>query len=185
MPAVDRAEVPVANAREEGLRAREVRDMPDPPRNYWRLVGPGIVAGGVGLSSGEFVLWPFIASQVGLILLWGALVGVVTQFFLNMEVERYTLATGETAVTGFNRFWKHWGLVFAILVLFRQPVARMGDQLRDAGQLPVRRQPDHDCDRQPAGHRILADLRAGHLRGARAPDLRQSRGGADSRRSSV
>ena len=42
-------------------------------------------------------------------------VGVVTQFFLNMEVERYTLATGETAVTGFNRFWKHWGLVFAVL----------------------------------------------------------------------
>src|SRR5689334_6418477 len=60
MPAVDRAELPVANAREDGLRAREVRDMPDPPRNYWRLVGPGIVAGGVGLSSGEFVLWPFI-----------------------------------------------------------------------------------------------------------------------------
>ena len=94
---------------------RTVREMPEPPRNYWRLVGPGIVAGGVGLSSGEFVLWPFIASQVGLVLLWGAFVGVVTQFFLNMEVERYTLATGETAVTGFNRFWKHWGLVFAVL----------------------------------------------------------------------
>ena len=94
---------------------RQVRDMPEPPRNYWRLVGPGIVAGGVGLSSGEFVLWPFIASQVGLVLLWGALIGVVTQFFLNMEVERYTLATGETAVTGFNRFWKHWGLIFAVL----------------------------------------------------------------------
>ncbi len=84
--------------------------MPEPPRNYWRLVGPGIVAGGVGLSSGEFVLWPYIASQVGLVLLWGALVGVLTQFFLNMEIERYTLATGETAVTGFNRLWRHWGL---------------------------------------------------------------------------
>ncbi len=92
--------------------------MPAPPRNYWRLVGPGIVAGGVGLSSGEFVLWPFIASQVGLVLLWGAFVGVVTQFFLNMEVERYTLATGETAVTGFTRFWRHWGLVFAVLGYF-------------------------------------------------------------------
>ena len=102
----------------QGLPEREVRDLPDPPRNYWRLVGPGIVAGGVGLSSGEFVLWPYIASQVGLILLWGALVGCITQFFLNMEVERYTLATGETAVTGFNRFWKHWGLVFAILAYF-------------------------------------------------------------------
>jgi hypothetical protein len=33
-----------------------------------------------------------------------------------MEIERYTLATGETALTGFNRSWKHWGLVFAVLV---------------------------------------------------------------------
>jgi hypothetical protein len=118
MPVVDAAVRPTANTREHGLPEREVRDLPDPPRNYWRIVGPGIVAGGVGLSSGEFVLWPFIASQVGLVLLWGALIGVVTQFFLNMEVERYTLATGETAVTGFNRFWRHWGLVFAILVYF-------------------------------------------------------------------
>jgi uncharacterized protein YjeT (DUF2065 family) len=110
--------LPAARARGEGLPRREVREMPEPPRNYWRLVGPGIVAGGVGLSSGEFVLWPFIASQVGLVLLWGALIGVVTQFFLNMEVERYTLATGETALTGFNRFWKHWGLVFAVLGYF-------------------------------------------------------------------
>jgi uncharacterized protein YjeT (DUF2065 family) len=100
---------------DDALPRRELRDMPEPPRNYWRLVGPGIVAGGVGLSSGEFVLWPYIASQVGLVLLWGALVGVLTQFFLNMEIERYTLATGETAVTGFNRLWRHWGLVLAVL----------------------------------------------------------------------
>ena len=139
MPAVDYADPLVAHVHDDSLPPREVRDLPDPPRNYWRLVGPGIVAGGVGLSSGEFVLWPFIASQVGLILLWGALVGVVTQFFLNMEVERYTLATGETAVTGFNRFWKHWGLVFAVLGVLREPVAGMGDQLRDACVLPVRR----------------------------------------------
>ena len=45
----------------DDLPAREVRELPEPPRNYWRLVGPGIVAGGVGLSSGEFVLWPYIA----------------------------------------------------------------------------------------------------------------------------
>jgi hypothetical protein len=35
-----------------------------------------------------------------------------------MEIERYTLATGETALTGFSRFWKHWGLFFAVLVYF-------------------------------------------------------------------
>ena len=100
------------------LPSREVRELPEPPRSYWRLVGPGIVAGGVGLSSGEFVLWPYIASQVGLVLLWGAFIGVVTQFFINMEVERYTLATGETVLTGFNRFWRHWGLLFAVMGYF-------------------------------------------------------------------
>lgn len=95
-----------------------VRDLPDPPRHLWRIVGPGIVAAGVGLSSGEFVLWPYIASQAGLTFLWGAVLGVLTQFFLNMEIERYTLATGETALTGFNRFWRHWGLVLATMVYF-------------------------------------------------------------------
>ncbi len=95
-----------------------IRDLPDPPHNLWRIVGPGIVAAGVGLSSGEFILWPFIASQAGLVFLWGAVLGVVTQFFLNMEIERYTLATGETALSGFNRFGRHWGLVFAVMVYF-------------------------------------------------------------------
>ena len=96
----------------------EVRDMPEDPRRYWRLIGPGIVAAGVGLASGEFILFPYIASQVGLVFVWAAIVGLVTQYFLNMEIERYTLATGETALTGFSRYWRHWGLVFAILTYF-------------------------------------------------------------------
>ena len=95
-----------------------IRDLPDPPRDLWRIVGPGVVAAGVGISSGEFILWPYIASQAGLVFLWGAVLGIVTQFFLNMEIERYTLATGETVLTGFNRSWRHWGLVFAVMVYF-------------------------------------------------------------------
>jgi hypothetical protein len=96
----------------------QVRDLPSPPLRQWRYVGPGIVAAGVGLASGEFILFPYIASQVGLTFVWAALLGLITQYFLNMEIERYTLATGETAVTGFSRMWKHWGLVFAILAYF-------------------------------------------------------------------
>jgi hypothetical protein len=100
------------------LPGPKTRDMPDEPRSYWRLIGPGIIAAGVGLASGEFVLFPYIASQVGLVFVWAALVGLVTQYFLNMEIERYTLATGETALTGFSRYWRHWGLFFAILTYF-------------------------------------------------------------------
>jgi hypothetical protein len=100
------------------LPALELRDLPAPPDSYRPLIGPGVVAAGVGLASGEFVLWPYIASQVGLVLLWGAAVGITTQWYLNMEIERYTLATGETALTGFSRLWKHWGLVFVVMIYF-------------------------------------------------------------------
>ena len=164
-------------------RARDVREMPEPPRSYWRLVGPGIVAGGVGLSSGEFVLWPFIASQVGLVLLWGALVGVVTQFFLNMEVERYTLATGETAVTGFNRIWRHWGLVFAVLAYFANLWPGWAISSATLASYLFGGNPTVIADPQPARHRRGADVRAGGLRGARAADLREGRRRADPGRS--
>ncbi len=100
------------------LTTLEYRDLTEPPRSMWRVIGPGVIGAGVGLASGEFILWPYIASQVGLVFVWAAAVGIITQWFLNMEIERYTLATGETALTGFSRFWRHWGLVFAILVYF-------------------------------------------------------------------
>lgn len=102
----------------KNLPAPQVRDLPEPPTRTWKVIGPGMVGAGVGLASGEFILWPYISSQVGLVFLWGAFVGVVIQWFLNMEIERYTLATGETALTGFNRFGKHWGLFFAIMTYF-------------------------------------------------------------------
>jgi hypothetical protein len=90
------------------------RDMPE-PLPLRKVLGPGVIAAGIGLASGEFILWPYITSQVGLVFLWAAVLGVVTQFFINMEIERYTLATGETALTGFSRYWRHWGLFFAVL----------------------------------------------------------------------
>jgi hypothetical protein len=100
------------------LPAPSVRDMPEPPSRFRKVIGPGIIAAGVGMASGEFILYPYIASQVGLVFVWAAFVGLATQYFLNMEIERYTLATGETALTGFSRYWRHWGLVFAILAYF-------------------------------------------------------------------
>ena len=95
---------------EASIGAVEERELPPAPP-LRRILGPGIVLVGVGIASGEYILYPYIASQVGLAFLWAAFVGLLTQFFINMEVERYTLATGETAVTGFQRLWKPLGLV--------------------------------------------------------------------------
>ncbi len=93
------------------------RDMPA-PLPLGRVLGPSVIILAASIGSGEYVLWPFIASQVGLVAMWMAVLGVATQFFINMEIERYTLATGETAVTGFTRLWKGWGFVMMVMAIF-------------------------------------------------------------------
>ncbi len=89
----------------------EYRDIPGAAAAA-KVIGPSVILVGCGISSGEYIIWPYITSQVGLIFLWAAAAGIFMQLILNMEIERYTLATGETAVVGFARFWKPWGLVF-------------------------------------------------------------------------
>ncbi len=87
------------------------RDLPEAP-SWRKMVGPSVLLLGLSLGSGEFVLWPYITYQFGFVVFWACMVGVLTQYFLNMEIERWTLATGETAVTGFCRMWKGWSAVF-------------------------------------------------------------------------
>jgi hypothetical protein len=71
------------------------------------------------IGSGEVILWPYITTQVGFTFMWAAVVGFGIQFFLNMEIERYTLATGESAITGFSRFWKPWWWLFVVFALLQ------------------------------------------------------------------
>ncbi len=105
----------------EGIPSRNLtpmpfKDMPQ-PLSLGKVLGPSVILAGLGVGSGEYIIWPFIAANIGIAMLWAALVGITFQFFLNMEIERYTLATGETAVAGFARYWKPFGIVFSILAL--------------------------------------------------------------------
>ena len=95
------------------LPAVEYRDLPE-PLPFRKIIGASVIILATALGSGELILWPYITTQVGIGVLWLAVVGFTMQYFLNMEIERYTLATGETAVTGFTRFWKPWGIIFCL-----------------------------------------------------------------------
>lgn len=68
-----------------------------------KLIGPSFIILGVGLGSGELILWPYLASNYGLGLIWAAVLGITFQFFINMEIERYTLITGESIFVGLAR----------------------------------------------------------------------------------
>ncbi|KKU79990.1 MAG: hypothetical protein UY06_C0008G0001, partial [Candidatus Amesbacteria bacterium GW2011_GWA2_47_70] len=69
------------------------------------LIGPSFIILGVGLGSGELILWPYLASNFGLGIAWAAVVGITLQFFLNMEIERYSLVTGESVFAGWAKKW--------------------------------------------------------------------------------
>lgn len=71
-----------------------------------KLIGPSFVILALGLGSGEVILWPYLASNYGLGIAWGALLGITFQYFMNMEIERYALVKGESVFVGFARLWK-------------------------------------------------------------------------------
>lgn len=97
----------------KNLPPLEIRELPEPVP-LGKILGASVILLATALGSGELLIWPYITTQAGVGLLWLATLGFLSQYFLNMEIERYTLATGETAVTGFSRFWKPWGIVFAL-----------------------------------------------------------------------
>jgi hypothetical protein len=90
------------------------RDLPE-PISWKKMVGPSIVLAGLSLGSGEFIMWPHLVYKAGFIFFWACMLGVTTQYFLNMEIERWTLATGESAITGFCRLSPHWAWVMLLL----------------------------------------------------------------------
>ena len=71
------------------------RDLPEPV-SLRRMIGPSIILAGLALGSGEFILWPYITFKTQFVFFWACMLGVVTQYFLNMEISRWSLATGET-----------------------------------------------------------------------------------------
>ena len=92
------------------------RDMPE-PIPWHKMIGPSIIVAGLAIGSGELIFWPYLTYTYGLAIIWAGIVGVTTQFFINMEIERYTLLTSETSVVGFSRLWKGYGFIFLICVV--------------------------------------------------------------------
>jgi hypothetical protein len=128
-------------------------ELPTPPMpqgfGWISVVGPGVIVLGASIGSGEFLLGPAAFVRYGLSVLWVTVLSITFQTIFNMEVMRYTVATGEPVFTGFMRTrpnstawaWFYAGLYFlqvgwpawaataagAIFFLFTQRLAGAGD----------------------------------------------------------
>ena len=112
----------VAPEARSGLDPWRIGELPPAPRprglGWFSAIGPGVIALGVSIGSGEFLLGPAAFVKYGLSLLWVVGVAALLQTLLNVELMRYTMATGEPIFTGFMRMKPHstfWAWFYAIL----------------------------------------------------------------------
>lgn len=112
-------EHPEARSGLDPWKRAELPPPPTPKGLAWiGVVGPGVIVLGLSIGSGEFLLGPAAFVNHGLGLLWVTTAAVLLQTFFNLEVMRYTLATGEPGFTGFMRTRpssSFWAWVYVIL----------------------------------------------------------------------
>ncbi len=110
------------------------RELPQPP-GFSKIFGVGIVITGLAMGTGELVLWPHIVTKYGLHLLWLALLGIIFQYFINQEVARLSLATGESFFTSTARLSKwfapFWALAGLLLYVWPGWASALGTTLRE------------------------------------------------------
>ena len=101
--------IPVPDLKEAELPSRE--------KSLFKMIGPGIVMAGLAIGSGELIMWPWITSIVGAQLLWAAAIGIFLQLWINIEVGRWAVVTGESPFTGMIRVIKIIVYLWVFLII--------------------------------------------------------------------
>ena len=79
------------------------KDLPERTKSFWRMAGPGAIMVGLAIGAGELVVWPWVTAKFGAVMLWAAVLGVFMQLWINIEIGRWAIVTGENPYTGFAR----------------------------------------------------------------------------------
>ncbi|HWM02176.1 MAG TPA: Nramp family divalent metal transporter [Actinophytocola sp.] len=85
------------------------------------VIGPSLIALGISIGSGEWLLGPSAVGEFGFVGVgWVITVSAILQTFYNVECSRYVVATGEVPIVGFGRVppgWKFW-VPFSLIAFY-------------------------------------------------------------------
>jgi hypothetical protein len=101
---------------------QELKEFPKAV-SFRRMLGPSFIILALGLGSGEVILWPYLSANYGLGIVWGAVLGITCQYFINMEIERYALVKGESVFVGMSKLWglAPWWFIASTFIGFGLP----------------------------------------------------------------
>src|ERR687894_560515 len=78
----------------------------EPPKGWGpslRYFGPGLILSASIVGSGELIATTALGAQAGFVLLWLVIVSTLVKVAVQIELARWAIATGQPALTGYNR----------------------------------------------------------------------------------
>lgn len=100
----------------------------EPPRTFGgrlKFLGPGMITSAAVVGSGELLTATTLGAQAGFVLLWLVLVSTFVKVWVQIELGRWSISTGQVSVTGYDtvpprigrRGWMTW-LMLAMFLQF-------------------------------------------------------------------
>lgn len=113
-----------AQADPYALRPEDARPAPETFRDRLRHLGPGFVLSAAVVGSGELITTTALGAKAGFALLWLVVVSTAVKVWVQMELARWTILNGRTALEGYREVgprigrlsWINWlwiGMDFA------------------------------------------------------------------------
>ncbi len=100
------------------LDASGIKEPPSGWRGSLTHLGPGLVLSASIVGSGELIATTTAGAQVGFALLWLVLFSCAVKVAVQIELARWTIATGSPALSGYNRVPPRIGRVGWVNLLF-------------------------------------------------------------------
>lgn len=115
-----------------------------------RHIGPGLILTASIVGSGELIVTPKLAGEAGFTLLWLIILGCVIKVFVQVELGRYAVATGQTTLQALDSIpgprlvvgWLVWlwlGMYVAIVFQVAGIVGGIAEVFQSAGMTLNRR----------------------------------------------
>jgi len=85
------------------LTADGIKEPPVGWKQSFRYLGPGMILSASIVGSGELIATTTLGAEAGFVLLWLVIFSTLVKVALQIELARWTIATGEPALTGYNK----------------------------------------------------------------------------------
>lgn len=85
------------------LSADAVREPPQTLGQALRKIGPGLILAGAIVGTGELIATTHVGAKAGFALLWLVILSCIIKIFVQIELGRYTISSGETTLVGLRQ----------------------------------------------------------------------------------